>query len=359
MNERCKMKVLIVGFSQIRYMPYLYFHLDKYKNDEIDLVTWNRDGSADVPFDEQQISFHYKFESRINRDKKHTKLIKFYQFRRFVKKILDKNAYDRIVLLHTFPAVLLADVFIKNYKDRYVFDYKDITYEKYTFFKEIVSKLVKNSKYTLVSSKGFLKYLPESNKIYISHNIMQSDLQQKYSAKTISENKVISFWGMIRDYAVNESLLKQMKENESCTLQYYGTINETAMQLIEFVKQDKINNVEFKGTYNNGERAEFIKNVDFIHNLYSTTDYNMNLAMSNKFYDGIIFHVPQICAKGSLMGELVEKYGIGFSIDIDKESLKSRMEEFCATIDYDEFDRQCELCLGVVLDEYEKIKNLD
>lgn len=353
------MKVLIVGFSQVRYMPYIYFHLDKYKNETIDLVTWSRDGSKDIELDEYNISSHYEFDGLIKSEAKNTKIFKFYQFRKFVKRILEKSKYDRIVLLHTFPAVLLSDILIKGYKERYVFDYKDITYEKFSFFKNIIAKLVINSKYTLVSSKGFLQYLPDSDRIFISHNIMQDDLENRYKAKRIHVKKNISFWGMIRDYSVNESLLKQIKGMDNVRLIYYGTINETATRLKEYVANEEIVNVEFKGTYQNSDRKKFTHEVDFIHNMYSTSDYNMNLAMSNKFYDGIIFHIPQICSKGSLMGDLVEKHRIGIAVDIDKENLCEKIEEFCATIDYDEFDKQCDTCLDEVLKEYEKIKTLD
>ena len=353
------MKVLIVGFSKIRYMPYIYFHLDKYKDELIDIVTWNRDGTEDIEINQYKIHKKYEFDEVVHGEAILGKIPKFYSFRKFVKNILNKNVYDRIVLMHTFPAFLLSDILMRDYQNKYIFDYKDVTYEKFLFFKKRISKIVENSAYTLVSSKGFLEFLPKSEKIYISHNLMKDDLNEKCVMKEFGENINISFWGMIRDYPINEKLIKQIKNMKNCTLTYYGTQNETSESLSKLVQENNVDNVSFKGTYNNQERRGFCKNVDFIHNMYSTSDYNMNIAMSNKFYDGVIFHRPQICTKGSLMGDLVEKYNLGFAIDIENEDLQEKLQDYCSKMDYKEFDRQCDLCLQEILKEYEMIKALN
>ena len=220
-----KVKVLIVGFAQIRYMPYIYFHLNKYKNDIIHVVTWNRDGSKDIQLEEYDIPKFYEFNEILHGESKYSKILKFYKFRKFVKKIIEDETYDRIVLLHTFPAVLLADILVKNYKNQYIFDYKDITYERVKLFKKIIAKLILNSRYTLVSSRGFLKYLPECEKIYIAHNIIPSDIKKTYRVKKISSKKNLAFWGMIRDYSINISILEQIKKKDEYSLSYYGTLN--------------------------------------------------------------------------------------------------------------------------------------
>ena len=57
----------------------------------------------------------------------------------------------------------------------------------------------------------------------------------------------------------------------------------------------------FHGEYKPEDRYTFVRSTDLIHNIYK--DRNMMLAMGNKYYDGLIFYIPQLCMKGSFMGE--------------------------------------------------------
>ena len=45
------MKVLLIGFGKIAYMPYMNFYLDSVQdinNIQLDLVSWDRDGKPDA-----------------------------------------------------------------------------------------------------------------------------------------------------------------------------------------------------------------------------------------------------------------------------------------------------------------------
>lgn len=44
------MKILIIGFSKIKYMPYVNFHLDNIdlSKNEVHLIFWNKDRKDDV-----------------------------------------------------------------------------------------------------------------------------------------------------------------------------------------------------------------------------------------------------------------------------------------------------------------------
>lgn len=83
------MKVLIVGFSKIKYMPYLNFHLEKYKNDQIDVIYWNRDDSDDVDLS-GGLNNIYQFNYCVGMSKI-AKLFAFIKFKHFCLKILNKN----------------------------------------------------------------------------------------------------------------------------------------------------------------------------------------------------------------------------------------------------------------------------
>ena len=61
------MRVLLLGFGKIAYMPYMDFYLDVLKNIEnihIELIYWDRDGKPDVEVP-KQIHKAYKFEAHL------------------------------------------------------------------------------------------------------------------------------------------------------------------------------------------------------------------------------------------------------------------------------------------------------
>ena len=76
--------------------------------------------------------------------------------------------------------------------------------------------------------------------------------------------------------------------------------------LKSFTQKLGASNVVFHGEYNPKERYRFVQNTDVIHNIYSESE-NMMSALSNKFYDGVIFYKPLLCMEGSFMGAIAQK----------------------------------------------------
>lgn len=352
------MKVLIIGFSKIMYMPYLFPHLNKYctEKNKVDLIVWNRDGNKDVKL-EYKLNHLYQFEEKLLSENKKYKIRKFINFRKYCINILKNEKYDRVILLHTFPAFLLQKYLVKFYKNKYIFDYKDLTYEKNYLFRKIIEKVVLNSKYTFVSSEGYLNYLPKTNKIYISHNIDYKMLHYRKKRNDKEKEEInISFWGIIRDYLINEKFINGVVKSNKLKLNYYGSQTECSKKLQKMSNDSE--KIIFKGAYFNDEKYLFAEETDLLHNAYDNNDFNMAVAMANKFYDGIILYIPQICNKGTLMGDLVEKNGLGTAIDFDDKDFCEKIYKFYQELNYEEFCYNCDKYLEKVLAENEKILNL-
>ena len=64
------------------------------------------------------------------------------------------------------PGIILYRYLRKKYKNNYIYDYRDYTYEKYGFFKKMVNKLIDDSYVTFVSSDGFKKYFNNQQNIF-------------------------------------------------------------------------------------------------------------------------------------------------------------------------------------------------
>ncbi len=338
------MKILIIGFAKIKYMPYLNLYLENLntKNNDVHLVYWNRDEKQEDLTTVQSLK-RYEFKCK-QKDEvaKISKIKNFLKFKKYVKSIL-KDEFDFIIVLQTVTAILMFDILMsKRYKGNYIFDYRDCTYEKIKPYKYLVGKLVKNSRATLISSPGFLKNLPESKKIKCVHNILSDNLKfsQVQDLNRTSSDKIrIGFWGFLREKRVNLEIIKKISQDKRFELHYYGREQKTAYTLKEYVSKNQIKNVFFHGEYNPEEKYEFLKNTDIIHNIYC--EERMLLATSNKYYDGIIFKLPQLVARNSFMAGEVEKKGLGIALDPYSESFTQDIYDYFVNINRSELEMCC------------------
>lgn len=357
------MKILIVGFAKIKYMPYINFYLDnidREKND-VHIIYWNRDLQEENLDSLEGITLHEYKNYQEDDVAKLSKITGFKKFRKFAKNTIKKEKFDFIFILHSLPGVLLYDVLKKQFKNKYIYDYRDSTYEGFLPYKKIIGGLVKNSYCTFVSSDAFRVYLPEEykDKIFTSHNLLMDSLnhrddKEKYG---VSSDKIrIAFWGFIRHEEINLEIIKKISKDSRFELHYYGREQKIALNLKKYVTDNDIKNVFFHGEYKPEDRYEFVKNTDIIHNIYK--DANMMLAMGNKYYDGAIFRIPQICMEGSFMGETAVKAGIGFVCDPYKELFTEDIYKYYISMDKKTFAARCDEEVERVLKEYSQGKNM-
>ena len=352
------MKILLMGFSKLKYMPYVRFYLDNIDRREHDvhILYWNRDQKPESLTDGEDLTFH-EF-SRYQQDNVpiSSKIPNFIRYRRFAKKLIRKEKFDFIIFLHSFPGVLLSKMLTRQYRDRYIYDYRDTTYERYGFFKRVVHKLVKYSHATFVSSDGFRPYLPESeeSKIYTSHNFIKDSLLHRDDAKRhgIASDVIrISYWGFIRDRRINRLMIDRLANDPRFELHYYGREDGLSDGLKNYACQKNASNVFFHGEYVPEDRYRFICETDLIHNVFG--DGNMKVAMSNRFYDSLIFRIPLLCMEGSVMGDRAKNAGVGFSYDPAKEDYADAIYEYCTSLNRQKFDTACDAELDQILLEYQ------
>ena len=95
------------------------------------------------------------------------------------------------------------------------------------------------------------------------------------------------------------------------------------------------------------------KNTDLLHNIYSNSDKTASIAMGNKYYDGVMFKIPQLCMKGSLMGDLCEKYGVGLTCDPEDFDFADKLYEYYNSFDRKKLTVSCNTELERILAEVE------
>lgn len=347
LGDYYQVRILVIGFTKIKYMPYMRFYLDNIdvlKND-VHLLYWNRDlEEEDVHLLEGVTLHEFKYYQE-DEVAKYRKFLSFWKYRNFAINILENNDFDAIVVLHSLPAVLISDKLINKYSGRFILDYRDSTYEFFLPFKQTVARLVKGSYATFVSSDAFRKFLPQSERIktYSSHNILIDSLShrdEKILNGIVSDKIRIAFWGFIRHEEINIELINKLAADSRFELHYFGREQQVAIKLKNHVKSHGFTNVFFHGAYQPEDRYIFARSTDIIHNIYA--DRNTLLAMGNKYYDGAIFRIPQICMYGSFMAEMATRSGIGFACNPFDNDFADRIYQYYKNIQPNVFRENCD-----------------
>ena len=351
------MKILVMGFTKIKYMPYMNFYLeniDPNKN-QVHILYWNRD-LQDENIEKYSNCILHEFRCYQEDDvSKISKIKKFIRYRRYAKRLIKQESFDFIFVLHSLTGVLIADVLKKKYSGKYIFDYRDSTYEAFSPFQKTIGKIVENSVATFVSSDAFRRFLPEqcASKIYTSHNLLLDSLSHRNEKKDngISSDKIrIAFWGFIRHEEINKEIICKIAADSRFELHYYGREQQVAWNLKAYAAELNAKNVFFHGEYTPEQRYEFVRQTDIIHNIYC--DANTTLAMGNKYYDGIIFKIPQLCMTNSFMAQKVTEYDIGFECTPSDQNFTDKIYDYYTGIDLDKFEHNCDIELQRVLCKY-------
>lgn len=340
------MRVLLLGFGKIAYMPYMNFYLDtlqKIENTQIELVYWDRDGKpdAEVP---AQINKAYKFEAHLEEQLPFRKKLKFFErYRSFALKVLRQNRYDRIIVLHTTPGLTLLDYLSMHYKGKYILDFRDVSYEYIPIYRKLVGILSRNAACTFVSSNAFRKFLPSQEEVYTIHNYLEDSLNHiGLRSEETREREVIrvSYWGLVRQVEVNKAVMDALGNDKRFELHYYGRMQKAGRDMEEYARAKDLRNVFFHGAYMPNDRYEFAKNTDLIHNIYDL-GHTMGNAMGNKYYDGAIFEIPQICTAGSHMGDAITERQLGATIDLDDNRIADKLWDYYKGLNWQTFQRNC------------------
>ncbi len=349
------MKIAILGFTKISYMPYLHFYLEQLtpEKNEVHLLYWRRDEKEDSPVPDGVVG-HYldlPMEDSLPLSKKLPKLLKY---RSFALKTLKKINPDFIIVLHSTTGITVHDYLTGKYRGRYIFDYRDVTYESIGIYKAMVSSLVKRSALTFTSSDGFRKYLPQGANVLTSHNLTRDVLSLREGArkKQPAERVRVAFWGLLRHRKINEVIMKALAEDGRFELHYYGRAQGGMAELMSDACE-KYDCVYYHGEYKPNERAQFAVSTDLLHNLYDSSDKTAPIAMGNKYYDGAIFYIPELCTEGSFMAEAAERAGIGMGFDPYAPDFAERVFEFYTGIDSERFESACDAELLRILGEVE------
>lgn len=344
------MKIGIITPANLWNCPYvdIYRRILDRENVPYDIITWCRDGK------DEEGCIQYKSKRSLNNQ--FQKFISYFSFAFFLKKVLRINRYDKLIVFTPQAGIFISSFLKKYYRGKYIFDYRDLSIEQKWYFKRSFFRLLDNSAANVISSPGFKRCLPQRDYL-LSHNFDVNAVKQaigtRDETKFGSEDNIdVLTIGGIRDYSSNVQVLDSLANNSRFNIRFVGK-GRAAILLEEHCKQGQINNVSFVGFYRKTEEAIYIKSATFI-NIFYPRIITHDTALSNRFYNSLIYRKPMIVTKNTCQGDYAEIYDVGIALQ-DCSNLENELLSFMKQ-DYSAYADRCDKLLLGFLDDHRKFE---
>lgn len=258
-------------------------------------------------------------------------------YAKWIRSLVKSSNYKSIIVLTTVPAVTLKDILVKKYRNNYILDIRDYTHESNSAYYRIVKNLIANSYSTVLSSRGFLSFLPKFDSKYVyTHNIAKGyNKADGFNPKKSVFN--VGFVGSIRYYDENSRLIELSQKHSDYRLSYYGT-QSNGCDLKEFCSQKGYENIFFGGPFKNSEKPEIYKDIDIINSIYGVAGLETTTAVPNRFYDAAIYGCPIIVSKGTYLADCVKEYNLGIAVDAMNEDSFEALDLYLKAFVHDDFE---------------------
>ena len=331
--------------------PYLANYTEEIRktNHSCDLIYWNRKGITESM---EGIDNFFVYNRELDDgDNKLAKLPAMIGYRNFVTRIIKTEKYDVLIVLTSLLAVLLSNFVLKKYKQKYIFDIRDYSYEHFKSYKNIMKRLLSGSCLNVISSPGFLKFLPDCDCV-VCHNTSFKSVGEFEFKKTQSQIN-IAFIGVIRYADECEKFLYNIKNDDRITFSFYGE-GMDEKRIKEFCLRNEIRNVKFYGRYDPSQKMKIYNESDIIYNGYGNDSSSVKYALSNKFYDCLYFKKPIIVNANTI----IEEYTKDISFVIPEKGFGADdLVKWYVNIQPGIFNRICNDKLIKIIDENNKFSN--
>lgn len=340
-------RIALILPNNVWFCPYVSIYTELFKKNGIlyDIISWNRDGK-----EEDAIQYNYVLKNR----NPFALLFAYYKFARFVKKTIKKNRYSHLIVFTPQSAIFLCNFLKNNFKDNYIFDYRDLSIEQKFYFKFPFIRVLRNSYANIISSPKFKIYLPKNFDYLISHNFNVNAVKQALKSDSeisIKKNPIdVLTIGGIRDYESNVQIIESLANNENFSIRFVGK-GPSVESLQKKGNELDVKNLTFEGYYPKEKEKDYVKEATFL-NIFYPRKPSHDTAISNRFYNALIYRKPMITTKYTTQGDYVDKYNLGVSLE-NCSNLPEVLKNYVESMDIDKFRTNCNNLLTEFLSDYE------
>lgn len=308
-------KICLVTMGNIFSAPYIHKYINaRNEHIEIDIIYWNIENVKEEIDGVKLIAFETQRNKKAG---KIGKVIEYLKFRKFLKEKLKTNNYGGVIFLQTISSILVHNYIKKNFKNKYIVDVRDYTYENNIIFKKILKGTIKKSFGVVISSDGYKNFLP-NYKYILAHNTPEN-FDELIKLKTNNghaknEKIVISYIGVVRFKSQIYKFIDRFKNDERFLLRFIGA---GANDLKKYCIDNEVLNVDLIDYFHPSETLKFYKETDLVYNLYGNNTPLLDYALSNKLYYASMLNKPILVCPRTHMEEVSYQYSFGLTVDLD------------------------------------------
>jgi len=347
------MKVALILNANLYCSPYakIYSKILEDMKIDFDFIAWDRTNTGETGGLFYNKSFPY------GKGRKLTWFVNYFGYSTFVKKLVRKNKYDKLVIFGPQVGFFLYMFLRRNFNKKFAFDYRDIFIDQKA--PKLFGRLLKMSAMNSISSPGFNPYLPKGVEYVQSHNF-DIDILKKGLADTESTDSTfkrpitILTIGSIRDFDENYQVMSSLRNNPDYHIRFIGRPDKDGEKLKSYSVTDEQTNVEFIGFFKDEDQKNIISEADFI-NIFRPTKVKCSSTFTNRFYYALIYRKPMLVTKGSIEGSYVEKYNLGLALD-DCTQLDEKIKKYISEFNYEKFSDNCKELLQLFHSDYDIFK---
>jgi len=338
--------IAIIYVDEVRYCPFLknYTRILDENRIHYELILWNRNGLVD-----KEENYHVFVKESVKKRNPFYKIDDFYQFSRFAKKIIKSEKYEKLIVLTTMSAICIRSTLMTDYRNKYIFDYRDASYEYLYPFKSLLKQIVENSFFTCISSKGFLEILPKNLNYIIAHNISNQyqNIETEFQLRIKKEVFNVVYIGVLRETKFMKHLIDIFSNDNRFVFTIHG-----GGENLEILQRysDQFDNVVLTGSYFETDKEKLIKTADIICYNYRS-NFENDFALANKFYDGLIYRIPLLGNISTFSGRLISEKGLGISLALSDNDFKNKLYTYLMNFDKLEYMKNVERFFAEILTE--------
>lgn len=185
------------------------------------------------------------------------------------------------------------------------------------YLNNLVNKMIKKADLLVLTSTYFWEryyknLYPFNERVFIMENLPPRRLFQNF--KHIKHKKlVIGFVGVIRYGKQIANLFETCKDYEE-NVEIIVAGSGPDLRYIESISKN-YKNVKITGPYDyEKDILDIYSKIDIVYSVYDADDFNVRLAIPNRFYEAVVCGLPIIVAKNTALSWLVKEYGVGFEV---------------------------------------------
>jgi hypothetical protein len=279
---------------------------------DVSVLAWNRTNRKIADYIDCK---EYIYSSNTPYSNLWKKIIDIIPYSFFVKKIIAKINPDYIVASH-WDILFIASLFKKSSK--LIYENLDMPTSDNIFLYKVLKGIewvsLKRTNTIIFASRFFeSKYnFFKREKIIIENTPFRDIINSKAAIFQHDTDKIkLSFIGNLRYYNIMKNLVDAIKDL-SIDLLFFGD-GPDYYRLVEYTKE--YSNIFLFGRYDYSDIKNIYDLSDIIWAVYPSKDINVQYAISNKFFESLIFSKPGIYSSNTKLGEYISDNKIGITIN--------------------------------------------